>query len=33
MSYDPKYIEWLIDESVVSFDEEASELIAKKGIA
>lgn len=30
---DPKYIEWLIDEGVVSFDEEASELIAKKGIA
>ena len=30
---DPKYIEWLIDEGVVSFDEETSELIAKKGIA
>lgn len=30
---DPKYIEWCIMEGVVDFDEEALELISKKGIA
>jgi len=30
---DPDYIEWCVQESVVDFDEEASELISKKGIA
>lgn len=30
---DPKYIEWLCEDEIVNFDEEALELIAKKGIA
>ncbi len=30
---DPDYIEWLVSENIVEFDEEASELISKKGIA
>lgn len=29
---DPSYIEWLIQEGVVGFDEEACELITKRGI-
>ena len=30
---DPLYIDWLIMNDVVAFDEEALELISKKGIA
>lgn len=30
---DPSYIEWLVEETIVEFDEETLELIAKKGIA
>lgn len=29
---DPNYIEWLVSNDVVSFDDEALELITKKGI-
>lgn len=30
---DPSYIEWLAKSGIVDFDEEAMELISKKGIA
>jgi len=30
---DPQYIEWVISEGVIDFDEESLELISKKGIA
>lgn len=30
---DPGYIEWCVENDVVNFDEEALELISKKGIA
>ena len=30
---DPDYIRWLCEETELHFDEEALELIAKKGIA
>ena len=30
---DPDYIEWLVMEGVTQFDDEALELISKKGIA
>jgi len=30
---DPDYIEWLVQDRIVEFDEEALELISKKGIA
>lgn len=30
---DPAYIEWCVENDIVLFDEEASELIAKRGIA
>ena len=30
---DPDYIEWLVNNEVVNFDEETLELISKKGIA
>jgi len=30
---DPGYIEWCCENQVVSFDEEALELISRKGIA
>lgn len=29
----PSYIEWLVQDEIVEFDEETLELIAKKGIA
>ena len=29
----PHYIEWLVNNSIVEFSEEALELISKKGIA
>ena len=30
---DPRYIEWLVENEVVQFDNETMELIARKGIA
>lgn len=30
---DPDYIRWLVENDIVDFDEEAMELITKKGIA
>ena len=30
---DPDYIGWLVMEQVIGFDEEACELISKRGIA
>lgn len=29
---DPKYIEWLVSNDVVSFSEEVYELLSKKGV-